>query len=65
MQNPDLKYYDFKQFEFILPYELLYEEWFVTTVFGDSNAKVDRKKLIKKLAKKTKLDFVFNPYELR
>ena len=29
LRNPDLKYYDFKQYEYILPYELLYEEWFV------------------------------------
>lgn len=65
MDNPNLDYYNFKQFDFQLPYEFLYEEWFVANIFGASNARVDRKKFIKKLASKPKLDFVFNAYDLR
>jgi hypothetical protein len=65
MEDPGLKYYDFKQFEFILPYEMLYEEWFVLNVFGDSDAKINKKKFIKKLAAKQKLEYVFNAFDLR
>ena len=38
LSNPNLKYFDFKQFEFILPYEFLYEEWFFANIFGKSTA---------------------------
>ena len=65
LRNPGLKYYDFNQFEYKLPYEFLYEEWFVANIFGKSSAKIDRRKFIKKLASKPKLDFVFNAFDLR
>ena len=65
LSNPSLSYFDFKQFEFVLQYEFLYEEWFVANIFGKSNARVDRRKFIKKLAEKRTLDFVFNAFDLR
>jgi hypothetical protein len=50
LNNPNLDYFDFKKFEFILQYEFLYEEWFVANIFGKSSARVNRGKFIKKLA---------------
>jgi hypothetical protein len=63
--NPKLGYYDFKKFEHQLPYEFLYEEWFVATIFGSSNCKVNKRKFVKRLSTKAKMDFVFNSFDLR
>ena len=65
MSNPNLDYYDFTKFEFKLSYDELFDDWFVMNIFGEANVKIHRSKFVRKLAKKEKLEYLFDPFALR